>query len=95
DLGEVLALLDGFIGLDTGTTHFAGRVGVPTLALFGTAHDPREWGPVGDKSAWAAMDAPCHHCSISEARFCALDVACMSSLRPEQVWPLVEQHLLQ
>ncbi len=94
DLGEVLAELDGFIGLDTGTTHFAGRVGVKTLALFGVAHDPVEWGPVGSKSAWAAVDAPCRSCFKSELAECEYGLQCMVALTPDEVWPIVKRQLL-
>ncbi len=94
DLGEVLAELDGFIGLDTGTTHFAGRVGVKTLALFGAAHDPNEWGPVGERSAWAAVQTPCASCFKSELADCGFGLQCMVLLRPQDVWPLVETHIL-
>ncbi len=94
DLGEVLAQLDGFIGLDTGTTHFAGRVGVKTLALFGAAHDPREWGPVGAKSAWAAVETPCRSCFKSELSECDFGLQCMMALTPDEIWPLVERQLL-
>ena len=94
DLGEALAELDGFIGLDTGTTHFAGRVGVKTLALFGVSHDPKEWGPVGAKSAWAAVEAPCAGCSKSELSECDFGLRCMLMLTPEAVWPLVERQFL-
>ena len=94
DLGEVLAELDGFIGLDTGTTHFAGRVGVKTFALFGAAHDPREWGPVGANSAWASVDVPCGHCFKAELSQCGAALRCMTMLTPAEVWPLVERQLL-
>ena len=94
DLGEVLAELDGFIGLDTGTTHFAGRVGVKTLALFGVSHDPMEWGPVGGKSAWAGVEMACSSCSKSELAECEFGLQCMVALKPDDVWPLVEKHLL-
>ncbi len=94
DLGEVLAELDGFIGLDTGTTHFAGRVGVKTFALFGAAHDPREWGPVGASSAWASVDVPCGQCFKAELSQCGAALRCMTMLTPAEVWPLVERQLL-
>lgn len=90
DLGEVLGQLDGYIGLDTGTTHFAGRVGLPTVAIFGAAHDPREWGPVGPTSGWATAEIACASCFKSTALHCPIDVACMSGLTPDAVWPMVE-----
>ncbi len=37
-----------FIGGDTGPTHLAAQLGVPTIALFGPT-DPGVWGPVGPR----------------------------------------------
>ena len=93
DLGEVLALLDGFVGLDTGTTHFAGRVGLRTVSIFGHAHHPAEWGPVGDRSTWVAADVACRGCSFSQAEQCAIGVACMTGLAPQDVWAVAQRHL--
>ena len=72
-----------------------GRVRVPTLALFGAAHDPRVWGPVGAGSAWVVEEMACASCFLAEARQCAINVACMDLLSPDRVWPLVERHILK
>ena len=48
-LPEVAAVLEKctvFAGHDSGITHLAAAVGIPTLALFGPT-DPRVWGPRG------------------------------------------------
>lgn len=48
-LGELAAWLSGarlFVGNDSGITHLAAALGVPTLALFGPT-DPRVWAPRG------------------------------------------------
>jgi ADP-heptose:LPS heptosyltransferase len=90
DLGEILAELDGFIGLDTGTTHFAGRIGLPTVAIFGASHDPLRWGPVGARSSWAAADIACKECSKALASQCEISVRCMSDISPDDVWQVIE-----
>lgn len=49
DLGDLAAWLSGarlFVGNDSGITHLAAALGVPTLALFGPT-DPRVWAPRG------------------------------------------------
>jgi hypothetical protein len=48
-LGELAAVIKGarlFIGADSGPTHLAAQLGVPTLALFGPT-DPAVWAPTG------------------------------------------------
>lgn len=50
DLGELAAWLAAarlYIGNDTGITHLAAALGVPTIAIF-TASDPARWAPRGE-----------------------------------------------
>ena len=50
DLGELASWISGarlYIGNDSGITHLAAAVGIPTLALFGPT-DPNVWAPRGD-----------------------------------------------
>ena len=46
DLARFLAGARAYIGNDSGITHLAAAVGVPTIALFGPT-DPAIWGPRG------------------------------------------------
>lgn len=51
DLDQLVDSLTGaaaFAGADTGPTHLAAQLGLPTLALFGPT-DPAVWGPVGPR----------------------------------------------
>lgn len=48
DLAGALAHADAFCGHDSGITHLAAALGVPTLALFGPT-DPERWGPRGPR----------------------------------------------
>lgn len=45
-LAAALSLCERYVGNDSGITHLAAAVGVPTLALFGPT-DPTVWGPRG------------------------------------------------
>jgi ADP-heptose:LPS heptosyltransferase len=47
-LAALLARCSGYVGNDSGVTHLAGMVGVPTLALFGPT-DPVRWAPLGPR----------------------------------------------
>jgi hypothetical protein len=46
ELARSLAAARLFIGGDTGPTHLAAQLGIPTLALFGPT-DPAVWSPIG------------------------------------------------
>jgi ADP-heptose:LPS heptosyltransferase len=45
-LAGALAGCDSYLGNDSGVTHLAAALGIPTVAIFGPT-DPRLWGPVG------------------------------------------------
>lgn len=60
DLDELIAVLGSaraFVGADTGPTHLAAQLGLPTLALFGPT-DPRVWAPVGPCVCVLAPESP-------------------------------------
>lgn len=46
DLAGVLSTCAGYVGNDSGITHLAAAVGIPTVAIFGPT-DPAVWGPRG------------------------------------------------
>lgn len=46
ETASVLKLCQGYVGNDSGITHLAALMGIPTLALFGPT-DPAVWGPRG------------------------------------------------
>jgi heptosyltransferase III len=48
DLARNLASCEVFIGHDSGVSHLAAAVGVPTISLFG-ATDPAVWSPMGNR----------------------------------------------
>lgn len=45
-LAALLSKGVAFVGNDSGVTHLASLLGIPTLALFGSTH-PGVWGPIG------------------------------------------------
>src|SRR5690606_28215158 len=48
ELHQHLLSAGAYVGNDSGPTHLAGIIGVPTVALFGPT-DPRVWCPVGPR----------------------------------------------
>jgi ADP-heptose:LPS heptosyltransferase len=49
EVSHLLRHSRAYIGNDSGITHLAAFLGVPTVALFGPT-DPRTWGPIGRRS---------------------------------------------
>jgi len=64
----VLAQVQLFIGQDSGITHMAGLMGVPTIALFGPT-DPARWAPRGTHVT-IVRGAPCFCRSWNEVSCC-------------------------
>ncbi len=67
-LAGVLSLADLYVGHDSGVTHLAALLGVPTVVLFGPT-DPARWAPRGP--AVAVLQAqPCHCVSWDMVKNC-------------------------
>jgi ADP-heptose:LPS heptosyltransferase len=86
NLGQVAALLsrgDLYIGNDSGMTHLAAAIGVPTVALFGPS-DERRWVPRGAKVLLLRLGVACSPCDIQAMKSCAHH-NCLAELLPEKV----------
>lgn len=49
ELAAFLSLCSAYLGNDSGVTHLAAALGIPTIALFGPT-DPTVWGPRGPRT---------------------------------------------
>ena len=49
EVSQHLRKCRAYVGNDSGITHLAAYLGVPTVALFGPT-DPRKWGPIGRRT---------------------------------------------
>lgn len=56
-LADILRLARVYVGGDTGPTHLAAQLGVPTIAMFGPT-DPAVWSPVGPRVRVLCPPAP-------------------------------------
>lgn len=77
-LAGILERCNVYVGNDSGVTHLAAAVGIPTLALFGPT-DFRIWGPRNEKVKWLHGIYPCAPCSPQQMAQCS-NPACMDSL---------------
>lgn len=62
ELAAVLAGAEVYLGNDSGVTHLAAALEVPTVALFGPT-DPARWGPRGPNVRILQGKAPCAPCT--------------------------------
>jgi hypothetical protein len=72
---ELVAGADAYIGQDSGMTHVAALIGLPTVAIFGPT-DPNIWRPLGDCVSIAAFPGPdVRSWAASIAEFCVAQTA--------------------
>lgn len=69
-LAAILMRSRAYVGNDSGVSHLAAALGVPTLAVFGPT-DPHVWAPRGSSVHVLCGSAPCAPCSPRERRACA------------------------
>lgn len=80
-LAELLAALSRarlFLGNDSGATHLAAALGIPTVAVFGPS-DPRLWKPLGPRVRVVHAGRSCAPCSAGEPIGCR-EPACWEDL---------------
>ncbi len=75
-----------FIGGDTGPTHIASSIGIPTVAIFGPK-DPVIYAPYGENAVVVRRDIPCSPC---KKRTCD-HVTCISSVTMEDVFDTIRK----
>jgi ADP-heptose:LPS heptosyltransferase len=86
DVAAAIKCADVFLGNDSGITHLAAMMGVPTVAVFGPT-DPRIWGP-RNQNVKILHDPPhCSPCRAFGPAECTnkTDRACLKRISPEKV----------
>ena len=86
DLPDLAALLNsagGYIGNDSGATHLAAFLGVPTGVIFGPT-DPKRWSPVGRAVKTVRPDLGCRPCFETETVNCE-EPSCIEKTTPQTV----------
>lgn len=83
DLVELFQTAGGYIGNDSGASHLAAFLGLPTLVIFGPA-DPLRWKPNGPHVAIVRPDLPCRACFETESSNCD-EPQCLEQITPAAV----------
>jgi len=79
------------IGLDTGTTHLAGALGTPCVALYGARENPGRWEPLGKEHIVLRKKVLCAGCRLIETPCPIAGHPCMTGLDVETVWRAILQ----
>lgn len=89
---QLASVMDGcrfFIGNDSGISHMAAALGLPTLAIFGPT-DQSVWSPRGEESLVVCRRIHCSPCS-QERFFQCGDSECLRAVEVKQVLESLEQ----
>ena len=78
--------IDIYIGCDTGMTHFAAGLGIPTLSLFSGVSGLSIWQARGRKVKTLYVDVPCSPCHLRFYSDCINQHLCMKKLTPDFVF---------
>jgi ADP-heptose:LPS heptosyltransferase len=87
-LARVLQATGGYIGNDSGVSHLAGYLGLPTVAVFGPS-DPIRWCPFGANVRCIGASTECSPCFESGATNCK-HVRCLEEIPAQRVLDAVE-----
>ncbi len=83
ELAEVLKSAGGYIGNDSGASHLAAFLGLPTVSIFGPT-DPARWRPQGLHSVAVLAEKSCNFCFEESHKPCD-HLDCLVKISPEQV----------
>ena len=89
---SIISRASATVGLDTGLSHIAAALGVPSVTLYG-ATDPNLCGTIGDHQFQIASDFECVKCHQERCSYegrTGDDPACFADLGVERVWPRLE-----
>jgi ADP-heptose:LPS heptosyltransferase len=89
DLPPVVAGLDLFIGNDSGTTHMAASMGIPTVCLFAGQSHVQSWRPNGKHVITLRAKVDCSPCYLVKLENCLREHQCMD-ISPTHVAAVAE-----
>ncbi len=88
-LASVMEGCRSFVGNDSGITHLAAALGLPTVAIFGPT-DQRVWSPRGEKTFVVSSGVHCSPCPQERFVVCK-DFECLRGIEMEEVFEVVKR----
>jgi ADP-heptose:LPS heptosyltransferase len=86
-LASVLSFCTAYVGNDSGITHLASALGIPTIAIFGPTN-PALWGPQGPRVKFIHGKDSCPTSSPEARPECAS--LYLKGIKPDQVWGMLD-----
>lgn len=86
DLAAVISDAEIFVGTDTGATHLAAFIGVPTVVVFSGVADHDIWEPLGKSVSIVRKPIACAPCHIARIEQCVAQHRCMEDVTVDDVY---------
>jgi ADP-heptose:LPS heptosyltransferase len=93
ELPAILAHSLLFVGNNSGPSHIAAGLGVPTVAVHSAIVASEEWGPLGPAALALRRDMSCAPCYIVDVDQCHRGMACLTTITPGAVHAVCERFL--
>ncbi|MFQ6607379.1 MAG: lipopolysaccharide heptosyltransferase II [Fidelibacterota bacterium] len=81
----LISLCEGAIGTDSGLSHVAAILGLPTVSLFG-AGDPTHTAPLGPRTQVIRTGVHCSPCRMNVCHNNDEPLLCLKSLKADEIW---------
>jgi ADP-heptose:LPS heptosyltransferase len=95
DLPDLVRGCALYVGYDTGTTHLAAALGVPTVALLTGVPDLDVWYPLGPHVRVVAGRIACSPCYFKTESQCPYGVPCRDAITIDDMWAACAEALTE
>ncbi len=85
-LPDVMRACALFVGNNSGPQHIAASLGLPAIGIHSGVVDASEWAPLGPQALAIRKRMICSPCYLEFASDCPRDLACLTGLRPAEVF---------
>ena len=92
ELVSILKTAGGFLGNDSGVSHLAAFLGLPTVVVFGPS-DPEIWRPIGRSVRILTPDLDCSPCLGTAQNGCN-DLKCFNMITPKMALDVLLQSIV-
>ena len=93
ELKEVISTAQLFIGNDSGPSHMASALGIPSITLFGPTHPCLGFTPQGKFARYITKNFDCSPCTLHGKGKCKKNstAQCLDAITPEQVFAFAQK----
>ena len=85
DLPSIIARATILVGYDSGLSHIAASLGLPTVVVMGSIGNPDVWRAEGPRAVALTTRIDCESCYLDRAEQCPIGVRCLTEITVDRV----------